>query len=67
LVREAKGHGKWAHMGRCNSGRRLAAAAGWGYDSADGTKLRYAIHKDLPLVKRWMAARRAQPPLALWG
>lgn len=41
LVREAKRRGKWAHMGRVNSRRRLLAAAISGYDSADGTYVRY--------------------------
>ena len=41
LVREAKRRGKWAHMGRVNSRRRLALAASWGCDSADGTFLAF--------------------------
>lgn len=38
LVREAKARGKWVHMGRVNSAKRLAYAAAIGCDSVDGTK-----------------------------
>lgn len=38
LVRAAKAHGKWVHMGRVNTGRRMRYAAEIGCDSVDGTK-----------------------------
>ncbi|MGO8906753.1 MAG: hypothetical protein ACLQMH_14210 [Solirubrobacteraceae bacterium] len=38
LVAEAKSRGKWAHMGRVNSARRIRYAASIGCDSVDGTK-----------------------------
>jgi len=38
LVREAKDRGKWVHMGRVNSARRIRYAASIGCDSIDGTK-----------------------------
>lgn len=38
-VREAKDRGKWVHMGRVNSWRRLKLAKAWGVDSIDGTQL----------------------------
>jgi hypothetical protein len=38
LVIEAKSRGKWAHMGRVNSGRRIRYASEIGCDSIDGTK-----------------------------
>jgi hypothetical protein len=41
LAAEAKRRGKWTHMGRVNSWRRFRAAAAAGYDSADGTYLRF--------------------------
>lgn len=41
LMHEAKERGKWTHMGRVNSWRRFRAAAAAGYDSADGTVLRF--------------------------
>ena len=37
LVEEAKRQGKWAHMGRVNTRRRLKLAKSWGCDSVDGT------------------------------
>lgn len=41
LVAEAKRRGKWTHMGRVNSWQRFRTAAAAGYDSADGTYLRF--------------------------
>ena len=41
LVADARARGKWAHMGRVNSRRRLAYADAIGCDSADGTVLRF--------------------------
>lgn len=40
-VREAHLYGKWAHMGRVNSLRRLRVAAAWDLDSVDGTFLAF--------------------------
>lgn len=37
LVDEAKARGKWIHMGRVNSGRRMEYAASIGCDSVDGS------------------------------
>jgi hypothetical protein len=39
LVKEAKERGKWVHMGRVNSWRRLEYAKALGVDSIDGTQL----------------------------
>lgn len=39
LVKEAKDRGKWVHMGRVNTWRRLEYAKALGVDSVDGTKL----------------------------
>lgn len=38
LVGEARARGKWVHMGRVNSARRIRYAASIGCDSVDGTK-----------------------------
>ena len=38
LVAEARRRGKWVHMGRVNSARRIRYAASIGCDSVDGTK-----------------------------
>lgn len=41
LAREAKERGKWVHMGRVNSLRRMQYAESIGCDSADGTVLKH--------------------------
>lgn len=55
LVREAKARGKWCHMGRVNSKRRYMAAAKSGYDSADGTYLKYGPDVLLPKLQGWIS------------
>ena len=66
LQREAKALGKWTHLGRCNSERRLRAAATAGYDSADGTCLAFNPPLYLETIPRWLDRLRAQPALPLW-
>jgi hypothetical protein len=63
LVREARRRGKWAHQGRCNSRRRLRAAAVGGYDSADGTLLAFGPDKRLAQLLRWLGELERQPAL----
>ena len=41
IAAEAKAHGKWVHMGRVNSRRRMVYAESIGCDSADGTYLKF--------------------------
>ena len=48
IVTEAKRRGKWAHMGRVNSVRRMRYAASIGCDSVDGTK--YSRWRDAHLT-----------------
>jgi hypothetical protein len=50
----AKSLGKRVHMGRVNSGKRLALAASWGVDTADGTYLRYGPTANLPNLLGWL-------------
>lgn len=66
-VREAKRRGKWCHMGRVNSLRRLRLAAMAGYDSADGTFLKFGPEKNAPRVRAWLDELRRQPSLPLAG
>ena len=66
LQREAKGLGKWTHMGRCNSERRLRAAAMSGYDSADGTCLAFNPPLYLETIPGWLERLRTRPSLPLW-
>jgi hypothetical protein len=54
LVAEAKARGKWVHMGRVNSLRRLRYAAAIGCDSADGTYLAFGPDVNLPTVQGWL-------------
>lgn len=62
LVAEANRRGKWAHMGRVNSWRRFRSAAAAGYDSADGTVLRFDPNRP---VHEW--SDRAIRERGLWG
>ena len=48
LVDYATGRGKWVHMGRVNSARRLKVAKSWGVDSIDGTELSWFTDTKLP-------------------
>jgi hypothetical protein len=48
LVAEAKARGKWTHMGRVNSLQRMRACAVSGFDSCDGTFLKYGPDVNWP-------------------
>ena len=61
---EAKAHGKWVHMGRVNSLKRLQYAAAIGCDSADGTYLTFGPAKNLPRLLGWLAEVNNQAALA---
>ncbi len=56
VVREAKAHGKWVHMGRVNSARRARYAAAIGCDSFDGTGAALFTNTLLPTYLAWAAA-----------
>ena len=58
IVAEAKRRGKWCHMGRVNSWARFSAAAAAGYDSADGTVLRFDPSRP---IHQWSARARRHP------
>lgn len=58
LVAEAKRSGKWVHMGRVNSLRRLRFADAIGCDSADGTVLK---HDPKRPVGGWATAIHERP------
>ena len=47
LCQEAKRRGKWVHMGRVNSLRRMRLAESFGCDSADGTMLRFDPNRNV--------------------
>ena len=57
---EARARGKWVHMGRVNSLRRLRMADAIGCDSADGTVLRFDQTRP---IHEWVDAIHARPSL----
>jgi hypothetical protein len=63
LAAEAKRRGKWVHMGQVNSLARLRTAQVGGYDSADGTFVRFGPDRRLPEMISWLDALQAQPTL----
>jgi hypothetical protein len=63
LCREAIKQGKWVHMGRVNSFRRLLQARFAGCHSTDGTQLAFAPDKRLEQLERWLDFIKAQPVL----
>lgn len=65
LVAEARARGKWTHMGRVNSERRLRAARVGGYDSADGTYLAFGPDINTPRLMRWLDTLARQGAMEL--
>ncbi len=63
LCREAIAQGKWVHMGRVNSFRRLLQARFAGCHSCDGTQLAFAPDKRLAQLERWLDWMKIQPTL----
>lgn len=67
LIEEANRRGKWTHMGRVNTRRRIRIAAMSGCKSVDGTKLAYAPDRNLMLLARWLDEINRQPFLIRAG
>lgn len=76
VAAETRRRGKWLHMGRVNSMRRLRAAAFMGCDSVDGTYLVFRARKraegDRPIEERgvpelvgWLQRLQTEPFLPL--
>lgn len=65
LVAEAKRRGKWTHMGRVNSLRRLRAAHSAGIDSADGTFIKFGPNQNEARMRRWLASLIDEP--VIWA
>lgn len=65
IATEAKRRGKWVHMGRVNSLRRLQVAASMGCDSVDGTFLKYAPDINWPRLLRWLEEHERNTPMVL--
>lgn len=64
IVTEAKRRGKWVHMGRVNSEKRLRYADAIGCDSADGTYIAFGPDQNLPDVLAWLRGVNGQGVLA---
>jgi hypothetical protein len=60
IAREAKARGKWVHMGRVNSLRRMRYADSIGCDSADGTVLKHDPNRP---VGTWGSRVLAEPSI----
>lgn len=54
IALRAHAEGKWVHMGRVNSWKRLAIARDFGCDSADGTALAFGPSKVWPQLRGWL-------------
>lgn len=54
LAADAQARGKWTHLGRVNSARWFLAAVSAGYDSADGTFLRYGRDANRKRLDGWL-------------
>jgi hypothetical protein len=68
ICNEARHRGKWIHMGRVNSRRRLATAAEFGCNSADGTYAAFRFRRKTGIEVRaeimgWLECVHAQPAL----
>ncbi len=55
--------GRWVHLGRVNSLRRLQAARVSCFDSADGTYVAFGPDRNLPRVYDWLDAVNGQQTL----
>lgn len=64
LADAAHDRGLAVHMGRANTRRRLALAASWECESADGTTLARGARRNLPSLLRWLEELQ-DPQLAL--
>jgi hypothetical protein len=56
--------GKWVHVGRLNSWRRLDLVASWDVDSVDGTYLAFAPNANGARLATWLRRLHTQPPLS---
>jgi len=65
LVAAARRRGKWTHMGRVNSMKRMKAAESMGCDSVDGTYLKYGPAILWPKLRGWLDQQGRQPTMVL--
>lgn len=55
--------GRWVHMGRVNSRKRLLTARAFRCNSADGTYLTFGPDKNLPRLLAWLEESETNPML----
>jgi len=65
IVATAKSKGKWVHMGRVNSFKRIQYAEAIGCDSVDGTFLVFGPDKNEKKLRSWLHQLKTQPMLEL--
>lgn len=65
IVAAAKQKGKWVHMGRVNSFKRMRLAAAIGCDSVDGTYLAFEPENRKGKIKEWINQLQKQPLLRM--
>src|SRR5207245_5613217 len=62
ITRRARMVGKWVHMGRVNSLKRMRIAQAIGCDSADGTYIRFGPPGEtVPTVLSWLTDTALRP------
>lgn len=61
LVAEARRRGKWVHLGRVNSAKRLRLAFRFRADSADGTYIAFGPSLNTPKVQGWLSELNGSP------
>lgn len=67
ITQTAKQQGRWVHVGRVNSFRRLEMVHQWGADSADGTYLTFGPNTNLPKLLNWLERVNSQPVIDLFS
>ena len=65
LAAQAKARGKWVHMGRVNSERRMKYADAIGCDSSDGTFIAFGPDVNLPRTLAWIRGVNDQMTLEM--
>lgn len=65
LIEEAKKRGKWVHVGRVNTRKRIQHFFEVGVDSVDGTCLSRWPDTYFPTFASWLTSIKSQPNL--WG
>lgn len=65
IAQEARRRGKWLHMGRVNSLRRMRIARAMGCDSVDGTYLCFGPDINLRRLNGWQSILEGE--MTVWG